>query len=573
MKHLLCHLLFYIIQASVSNCVKVKVKQGLIIGTRGSTVFESKLYFAFYGVPYARAPIGKLRFKDPKPPKKWKTPFDASTEYHGGCAQAHIVHKHAVYGYEDCLHLNIFTPCLPNNGEECSKAVIVWIHGYAFASSVSHIHGPDFLIDNDVLFISVTHRIGVFGFLKVNDNDPNANMGLKDILMAMKWIRGNVERFGGDRNRITIMGSGSAVNLIALLMTAKRNKLFSRAILQSGSLYSPSIFQSNHKLERDRLQAKLKDVGIGSLTNASTKDLIMFSQKIYTREEIINFQRPVVPFTPIEEKLSKQSLLTKQSIDLYTNTKSLNIDIIDIPIMIGFNTQEGISQSIPFLHNSRYLKMFIEFFKFMVPFTTGCKFNSSSMLYNKAATEIKKKYFKGGVTASPIQNFLRYASDLHTYPIYKFIKELQLNVQKKMFVYKFNYSGKFNLVKATSLYGAKTTAEGAAEGDEICYVLKCEPLWESYVKLRGDIYDGDRVFVQRIASMWANFAKFGDPAEKRYGNTTWPPMTISEDNVLVLEKEDRLHNFSTEYETLTFWNEIYDKYYANIHCDSVRDEF
>ncbi|XP_026499945.2 esterase E4-like [Vanessa tameamea] len=549
--------------------VKVNVKQGTLIGNREITVFGEKFYYAFYGVPYAQAPVGKLRFVDPKPVKKWTKPLDASTEYRGACAQAHIVHKQGQYGFENCLHLNIYTPNLPKYKKEPLKAVIVWIHGYAFASSFSHLHGPDFLIENDVLFITLTHRIGVFGFLKINETDSSANMGLKDIVLGLKWIKTNVDQFGGDSKNITVMGSGSASTFLSLLLTTKHRNIFSKMILQSGSIFSPSLYQVDRVLERNKLEKEIKKGGFKNLKSVPTNNIIQAYRKIYSSNDLINFQRPLIPFLPTIEKESNRSLLIKNANQLYKTIE--NIDI-KIPILIGFTSQESITELIPFIHNPYYLKSFKSFFKYMVPFSTGCKYEYSTKTYRAISNEIKNQYFRRGISEHSIKDFLKFSSDLHKYPIYKFIKS-RLNFGSKMYVYKFNYVGKFNLAKATALSGANIKIKGAAQGDEICYILKCDPQWESYVKLKNDSYDKDREFIKQISKMWANFAKTGDPTPlNSFSNYTWLPMSLKDDNVFLFDKVSRLTDSKPEQKMYTFWNELFDKYYASDKCKSFEDE-
>ncbi|XP_063837741.1 esterase SG1-like [Ostrinia nubilalis] len=334
-------IIFLFVTQVISQTFQVKLKQGKIIGKRSETVFDGRSYYVFYGVPYAKPPVGKLRFKDPKPPRKWKHPFDATVEYHGACAQSHIVHKHGLYGYEDCLHLNIYTPMLPRDSStQPLKAVLVYVHGYAFTSSISHIYGADFLIEQDIVFITVTHRIGVFGFLKVDESEPDVNMGLKDIVMALKWIRKNIKHFGGDKNKITLMGSDSGATFLSLLLMTKHRNMFSKMILQSGSIFSPSIFQSDYQTERETFKSNIRKMGIQDLRNASSKDIISASQKIYSSKEIVNFQKPIVPFTPIIEKQSNNSLLTIRPEEFFKSVKRR----INKPILVGFNSRESISE-------------------------------------------------------------------------------------------------------------------------------------------------------------------------------------------------------------------------------------
>lgn len=543
--------------------VEVDVKQGKMLGTPLETVFDGRLYYAFYGVPYAQAPVGKLRFKDPKPPKKWEKPFDARTEFHGACAQAHVVQKNGLYGNEDCLRLNIFTPSRPKRGTK-PKAVIVWVHGYAYIASFSHIYGPDFFIDNDVIFVTVTHRIGVFGFLKLNETDSHGNMGLKDIVMSLKWIKRNIRQFGGDKNNVVVMGSGSAATYLALLMTTKHSELFAKLILHSGAMFSSPLFQGDHILEKSALETKLKSKGYNKILAAPAKDIVEASKNIYNNIDIVNTQRPLIPFLPILEKESSKALLTSHPAE-YIQKSDIKVKLI----LIGFTSQESISEVIPFLQNPNHLKRFAAQFKFMVPFSTGCKHKHTSQMYSEVAEHIKIGYFKEGVTEKSIDSFLRYVSDLTKYPIYHFIQQyLQLN-RSRMFVYKFNYNGNLNAMKASLITGVKSKVRGAASGDEICYLMRCEPIWENYIKVNRD-QTKDKSFIKQITELWANFAKVGEPTPSTYkGNVTWPPTTIKDDYILHLGKVIQLLDTKPEKRMYTFWNDIYRKYYEN--CNR-RDE-
>lgn len=565
-----CFVVLFATQVS-SHTVQVILNQGKIIGTRAETIFDGRLYYVFYAVPYAEAPVGKLRFKDPKPPTKWKQPFDATVKYHGACAQAHIVHKQKIFGFEDCLHLNIYTPMLPREPSTQSlKSVLVYVHGYAFSSSLSHIYGPDFLIEKDILFITVTHRIGVFGFLKVDDTEPDVNMGLKDIVLALKWIRKNIKKFGGDKNKITVMGSDSGATFLSLLLMTKHRKMFSKMILQSGAMFSPSIFQSDYKIERDRLKSNLRKMGVQDVLTASTKDMITASQKIYNSKEVINFQKPVVPFSPIVEKQSNTSLLVFTPDEFYKNLKKR----ANKPILIGFNSRESISEVIPFLHNPQYLNYFSSHFKFMVPFSDGCIYNYSSRSYNEVANRIMSHYFNSSISEKSIDGFLQYTTDLKKYPVWKFIND-HLKVSKAdIFVYKFNYVGIFNAVRATSLAGSKIKVKGASNGDEICYILKCEPLIDNYGNISQDANNRDRIFIEEMSDLWANFVKTGNPTPSSQSRVVWKPITLSDSYLMLFGNVTKLVNTKTEKDTFAFWNDIYKTIYSENYCaKKVHDEF
>ncbi|CAH0401946.1 unnamed protein product [Chilo suppressalis] len=556
-----CPIILIFLTEISSYTVEVKVKPGKLRGIREETVTDGRHYYAFYGVPYAQSPVGKLRFKDPKPPKKWKTTFDATVEYHGACAQSHLVHKHALFGYEDCLSLNVYSAHIPKEKDEKLQPVAVWIHGYGFAASLSHIFGGDSFLDKNIVFVTVTHRIGVFGFLKSNISSPGGNMGLKDIVMALKWIRKNIKHFGGDKRRITVMGNDSGASFLSLLLMTKYRNMFAKMILQSGTIFAPSMYKRNANLERDRFLRNLQNVGYRDISTAPTKDIILASQKIYTSKEIINFQRPVVPFSPTIDISLNESFLSLSPDEFYNNAKNFNVSK---SILLGFNNAESISEIIPFLHNTRYLNYFSPIFKYMIPYSDGCIYNYTTKIYTKIANKIKHYYFKEGISEKSFVNFLRYTTDLRKYPIWKFIQKLISLKTSKIFVYKFSYVGGLNTVKATSLAGTNIKVKGASNGDEICYILRCEPLTDKYIKTNNDTTIQDRKFMTKITEMWANFIRRGDPTLfSQSGNIVWPAMTLKEKNILKLGKDTKLINSKLEDETFSFWEDIYTMYYAN----------
>lgn len=549
--------------------VEVKVQQGKIVGERETTVLEGKAYYAFYGVPYAKPPVGKRRFKEPVAAKNlWKLALDGRLPHHGTCAQSHIVHQHSIFGVEDCLYLNIYTPRNPKAGNaKANLAVMVFYHGFGFFSSFSHIYGPDFLIEHEVIVITATYRTGVFGFLDVNSTKVHKNMGLKDMVMSLQWIRDNIKQFGGDVNKITVMGSGSAATLLSLLLTTKKRHLFTKMILHSGSPFSPSILQGEIHKESEKFLKELNKSEEDDLMKAKAEDVIKVANKIYTKTYISNTQRPIVPFTPVlEDKSHKKSLLTKNPNDFYK--EGLHRDI-KIPVLIGFNTRESITEAVPFLAKPRLLGEFMKMFKFHVPFSEGCRFDTYREIYKDIFHKIKQHYFDPNIT---IDNYLHYTTDLQKYPVYKFIKA-HSNSKSKIYAYKFNYQGKFNAVKHSALGTFQVKIKGAAHGDELCYLFKCVPFYDTYLVLKNDTTNRDRIFIKEMAEMWTNFAKTGDPNPKTYTDSAkWIPITEKEDAVMFINSNKKLISTSVEEKMFKFWNDLYESFYSESNCRKVKDE-
>ncbi|XP_043287111.1 pyrethroid hydrolase Ces2a-like isoform X2 [Venturia canescens] len=201
----------------------VQVKEGKLKGFIAKN-HDGGEYFAFRGIPFAEPPIGQLRFKDPKKPKPWSGIRDAR-ESGRKSLQYDAILGGGNTGDEDCLYLDVATASLSGK-----KPVMVWIHGGGFVLGGPHtdVYGPDYLIKHDIVYVAIAYRLGCLGFLNLDLPEASGNQGLKDQVAALKWVKENIEAFGGDAGNITIFGesAGSAsVHYLTLSPLAKEAKL------------------------------------------------------------------------------------------------------------------------------------------------------------------------------------------------------------------------------------------------------------------------------------------------------------------------------------------------------------
>jgi carboxylesterase type B len=238
-----------------SKCEIIEIGDGKLEGTVMQTR-KSIEFHAFLKIPYAEPPIGNLRFQPPVQNRKWEGVLNA-TIYGPICMQYLY---DSMYGEsEDCLHLNVFTKSLGNkNG---LKPVIVYIHGgvsmlqfyklsyitsvfQGFEYGAGSSNGPSYLMDRDIVLITINYRLGPFGFLALGTKEATGNMGLKDQVMALKWIQRNIIYFGGDPNSITIAGlSAGAYSTTAHMASPLSKGLFIRVISLSGAITWQKGFQ------------------------------------------------------------------------------------------------------------------------------------------------------------------------------------------------------------------------------------------------------------------------------------------------------------------------------------------
>lgn len=182
----------------------VETEHGPIKGVKKSSALGRDFY-SFQGIPYMRPPIGKLRFRDAQPPKKWTEPLDVSKEASGYCMRQFLNYNDG--GSEDAAFVSVYTPYIEPKE---LMPTLFWIHGGGWnsGSGQTDLFGPDYLLQKDVVLVTINYRLGPVGFLSLDDPELEipGNAGLKDQTFGLKWVKKNIASFGGDPNNVTIMG-------------------------------------------------------------------------------------------------------------------------------------------------------------------------------------------------------------------------------------------------------------------------------------------------------------------------------------------------------------------------------
>ncbi|CAN7939251.1 unnamed protein product, partial [Ixodes hexagonus] len=231
--------------ASAANVVRTSA--GLVEGVR-LTAHGVTLH-AFYGIPFAEPPTGANRFALPKRKAAFKTAFMAK-ELRAECPQlSYILNNKSINASgwsEDCLHLNLWTPNLSHqphtnlsHSNRSLRAVVVFLHGGGFQNGANNLKvydGRHFAALGNVIVVVPNYRLGIFGFLYADGNRAPGNQGLWDQRLALLWVRDNVRAFGGDPDRVTLMGqSAGSVSVGYHVLSPVTRGLFHRAIMLSGS--------------------------------------------------------------------------------------------------------------------------------------------------------------------------------------------------------------------------------------------------------------------------------------------------------------------------------------------------
>ncbi|XP_058807487.1 esterase FE4-like [Phymastichus coffea] len=475
----------------------VKTKYGRIRGSIQKSI-EGYKYYAFKGVPYAKPPIGDLRFKDPVPAEKWQGIRDA-LECGPMCAQHEIV-ANITGGSEDCLYLNVYTKSIEPN---IRRPVMVWIHGggFIFGSGNDVFYGPDYFMKKDIVLVTINYRLGVLGFLNLQDEVASGNQGLKDQIMALRWVRDNIANFGGDPENVTIFGEsagGASVHYLTVSPLAKG--LFHKAISQSGSIFNPWA-----SIHGDPKLAVYKLCELLGKKTTNHKEIVQFLRTIDTMS-LIEAQGKIMS----EDVQKKTCPLFGPAVDNKSSNPFLPVPFnmaaqkgAHVPYMIGYTDREG-----TFFHKIAEKSYDYEtrdknFAEFLHP-------NCVEMLKHHDLTEndLKKIYFKSErITQERSEKLIDMLSDLMiVHGVQKAIKIQAEHNSAPTYMYQFTYDKGYNFTK--SMFNSDVS--GATHMDDLLYQFSIKV----YDKLKLEPFKKDsknyRVMEQMI-ELWTNFAKYGRP--------------------------------------------------------------
>lgn len=219
-----------------------------LVTTTGGPVQGTELNdtISFKAIPYAKSPVGELRWAPPVAAEPWTETFRA-THFRSACPQLSMSNVLVIDGEEDCLSLNVWRPA---NAEAKNLPVMVFIHGGANMSGAANVSvlgkylydGTKLAAEKDVVVVTIQYRIGALGFLShpalsKESGHGSGNYATMDQILALQWLQKNISKFAGDPANVTIFGqSAGAASVLTLLASPVARGLFAKAIVQSGYL-------------------------------------------------------------------------------------------------------------------------------------------------------------------------------------------------------------------------------------------------------------------------------------------------------------------------------------------------
>ena len=487
-----------IIDGEYDKSLSAVCHNGVFVGKEKDSII------AFKGIPYAKPPVGELRWKPPVAAENDNTVHQA---YYFGLSPIQTEWPSEEGSYypkgEDCLTLNIWT----HKSTDTDRPVMVFFHGGSYgwgATSDPLYDGHNFVFaHNDVILVTVEYRVGIMGFIdfsKVEGGEEykeSGNLGLLDHICALKWIKNNIKAFGGNPENITIFGEsagGGTVSLLAIMDSAKG--LFNRIIAESGSValtYSrDECLSLTEKLLKNTGASNMRE-----LLSLSERELMIANEKL---NDFNNF--PERDGVVIPENLYKA----------YADGKSKDYDII-----VGTNADETCYwiREMGYYSEPKYGKVT---FKLGVP----VMFNSN----------------KAKISSDDLKYLDYYMSQFSYRKLWKMVAFYNDILFRVPAVYQAELHSD-NGGTAYNYYWTYPSAHknlGACHAVELAYVLN---------NLNETIYTGDNIDVslaKEVQNMWVNFAKSGNPSTE---NNEWKPYNKETRSTVILGSD--IHSVSNLY--------------------------
>lgn len=397
---------------------------------------------------------------------------------------------------EDCLVLNVFTPTgfLSNT----TFPVMVYLHGGDFGtgSGSPSFYGPQYLVSHGVVVVTVNYRLNAYGFLNLGVKEAAGNAGLKDIRLALRWIRDNIRNFGGDVDNITVFGQGSGgVAAIYLTLSASTKGLFHKVISQSGTLFSPQSFDARPLQTASQVA---KALGVSSTNPKELLKLYKETPIIKVEEAIAKQMNPKSVFLPSVETASDHDpFLIDTPYNILAAGKNHSA-FHPVPAIIGLTTVEGMTTTLDY--------------NTIISQIDRIKNEDFSALDQRSLDvpaaeklEIRKllqeTYFGNGTSSDEIivGGLINMNSDFsYVGPMSLFSDMYHNSSGLPVFEYIFDYIGNRNLGRLLT----NTSLPATTNLDELFYIFELE-------RLPLPMDENDARIVTFMTMMWTNFAKYG----------------------------------------------------------------
>ncbi|XP_019962378.2 carboxylesterase 3 isoform X1 [Paralichthys olivaceus] len=512
-----------------SDDLVVSLKNGRVRGGYVTVKGTERRVKQYLGIPFARPPVGPLRLAAPQDAEPWEGERDG-THHPPMCIQAadKFVNISQVLSMtykptelsEDCLYLNVYTTAEAKSGDKLP--VMVWIHGGGLViGAASHYDGSPLAAYENIVTVFVQYRLSILGFLSTGDEHARGNWGFLDQLAALRWVKENIEAFGGDPQTVTVAGeSAGGISSSLLTLSPQAKGLFQRAIFQSG-VATLGTSPASHALGYAKVVANLT-----GCDHSSTQELVQ-CMRGKTKEELL---QATVQMTSYLGGVVDGDFLPDEPVELLKRKEMLKV-----PAMMGITNHEFgwlLPQSFapPGWENGMNRESVMAVMNMFYPAGAAA-----------ANDLIADEYLKDAKTPEDIRDgFTEIMGDmLMTLPV---VKVANYHIDAGIPVYMYEFVHQSEIYKHTRPDFVKSD-----HADDVVFMFgAC--FWNGHVQIGANFTEGDKQLCRTMMAYWANFARNGSPDGP--GLLSWPQYSKQKQDYMELGltqtvrqklKEDRVH--------------------------------
>ncbi|KAE9554519.1 hypothetical protein FO519_002275 [Halicephalobus sp. NKZ332] len=548
----------------------VETEYGFIEGKK-MLLPDGKVANVFLGVPFAKPPVGDLRFRKPEKPDPWSTPRKCNKYSNLSIQKTFVVYAVTGKYSEDCLHLNIVAPDWSPPEDSKGFPVMLYIHGGGFMidSGVRYNYRKvgRTLVRHGVIVVITSYRLGLLGFFCTNDDTSVGNYGIWDQVFALKFVYENISKFGGDPGNITVFGQsagGISSDLLSILPISKHmvNKV---GVLGGNCETAWGVYTRYSMAKHCQMLAKklgFRRSSTGRFTQEENLKMLLYFKSLPSS----SFEMPILGARFVYKNLKLEVGPIVDGDLIPAPPYILRKIAPPKPVMAGVTLHEGLvflAARDKFTSKSVYLDLqqkFIVMDKIVTAVygpEAGLSINEVRKSYGITDLSIKDKKFLNKTIVQILDD------NINKYALYNYCQsERSLGSTVWMYVFEHHNPG------IISHFSLLIPFNAASHGTEIFYLMGHNMYFKSVRETRED-----KIVTELFTKMYTNFAKYGNPngvpsnsRDSVPGDVVWEPVTedYPERHMRILEKPILVDEFETR--RLEKFSEFYSKF-CHYSCD------